>query len=229
MDKYPEIGKYIFYSRTYFSDSPGEVWLLFSKFINSLFRFPDEPAASRIELAELQEALTDETDKRVLNNLIYPQINQNFELAAGEESEEKEVVLKTKANDSFGLDYTIRKPASAFEIASLHKIFILDNYSVKIDPQLHYLVIADDEDQDNIAGGLCYKVEYMDIARLEGIVISQPYRGRDLSRKLLEDFFGRLKSSGIKTVATYFYLNTFFEKFGFKPDRRWGGLVKIIE
>ncbi|MGA9292708.1 MAG: GNAT family N-acetyltransferase [Ignavibacteriaceae bacterium] len=229
IDKYPEIYKYIFYSKTYYSDSSREIWFLFTKLINSLFKYPEEPASSRIELAELQEELKDEIDKRVLNNIIYPSINQNFELMTEEESEEKEIFLKTKIIDAFGFNYTIRKPISAFEIANLHKIFILDNYPIKIDPNLKYLIITDDEDEETIAGGLCYKIQYMNIAQLEGIDIAKPYRKKDLSRKLLEDFYKRLRSDGIKTLITYFYLNSFFEKFGFKIDSRWGGLVKKIE
>ncbi len=229
IDKYPEINKYIFYNKTYFADSTREVWLLFTKLINSLYKYPDEPASSRVELAELQEAMNDEIDKRVLNNLIYPSINQNFELIAGEEAEEKEIVLKTKITGSFGLNYTIRKPLSAFEIANLHKIFILDNYPIKIDPGLKYLIITDDEDEEAVVGGLCYRIQYMNIAKLEGIAIARPYRKKDLSRKLLEDFYKRLRADGVKTLITYFYLNTFFEKFGFKIDGRWGGLVKMIE
>ncbi len=229
IDKYPEIYRYIFYSKTYYSDSSREIWFLFTKLINSLFKYPEEPASNRIELAELQEELKDEIDKRVLNNLIYPSISQNFELVTEEESKEKEIVLKTKITDSFGFNYTIRKPISAFEIANLHKIFILDNYPVKIDSSLNYLIITDDEDEETVVGGLCYKIQYMNIAQLEGIDIAKPYRKKDLSRKLLEDFYKRLHTDGIKTLITYFYLNRFFEKFGFKIDSRWGGLVKEIE
>ena len=229
IDKYPEIYKYIFYSKTYFADSSREIWLLFSKLINSLFKYPEEPASNRIELAELQEEMKDEIDKKILNNLIYPSINKNFELMTEEDSEEKEIVLKTKITDAFGFNYTIRKPISAFEIANLHKIFILDNYPIKIDPNLKYLIITDDEDEEAVVGGLCYKIQYMNVAQLEGIDIAKPYRKKDLSRKLLEDFYKRLHTDGIKTLITYFYLNTFFEKFGFKIDNRWGGLVKTIE
>ena len=91
------------------------------------------------------------------------------------------------------------------------------------------MIITDDEDDEAIVGGLCYKIQYMNIAQLEGIDISKPHRKKDLSRKLLEDFYKRLHTDGIKTLITYFYLNTFFEKFGFKIDSRWGGLIKTIE
>jgi GNAT superfamily N-acetyltransferase len=150
-------------------------------------------------------------------------------LITEEHSKEKEIILKTEVSDSFGLNYTIRKPFSAFEIANLHKHFILDNYPVKIDQSLQYLIITDNDDHESIVGGLCYKLQYMNIAHLEGIDISKPYRKRGLGGKLIEDFCMRLKSDGVKTLTTHFYLKSFFEKLDFKIDRRWGGLARIIQ
>ena len=91
------------------------------------------------------------------------------------------------------------------------------------------MIIIDNEDEETIIGGLCFKVQYMNVAQLEGIDIAKQYRNRGLGKKLVEDFCIRLRSDGIKTIATYFYLNSFFEKFGFKIDNRWGGLVKMFE
>jgi len=228
LDKYSETDRYIFYAKTYFSSAPEDIKILFSRLINSLFKYPDESALNRIELVELQEVLKDETDKRVLNKLISPFSSQNFELITEKDSDDKQVILKTQAIDSFGINYTIRKPISPFEIASLHKLFILDNYPVRIEPALQYLVIIDDEDEDRIVGGICYKIQYMNVAHLEGIDISRTYRKRGLGRIIIEDFCDRLKSNGIKTLTTHFYLRSFFEKFGFKMDSRWGGLARGI-
>ena len=228
IDKYSELNKFIFFRETYFSNAVDEIKLLLDKLIDSLFRYPDEPAVNRIELVELHEILSEENDKRVLNNLILPSINQKFELITEDNLQEKEIVLKTEINDSFGLKYTVRKPFSAFEIASLHKLFILDNYPVKIDPSLKYLMITDNEEHETIVGGLCFKIQYMNVAHLEGIVISKPYRKRDLGGKLIEDFCNRLEADGIKTLTTHFYLRSFFEKFNFKIDSRWAGLVRTI-
>ncbi|HSP87511.1 MAG TPA: GNAT family N-acetyltransferase, partial [Ignavibacteriaceae bacterium] len=227
-DKYPEIDRYIFYMRTYFSSSSEDVLKLFSRLISSLFKYPDESALSRIELVELQEVLTDETDKRVLNKLMFPYVSQDFALIAEKSSDDKEVILKTQVTDSFGINYTIRKPLSAFEIASLHKLFILDNYPVRIEPALQYLVIIDNEDEDRIVGGICYKIQYMNVAHLEGIDVSRPYRKRGLGEILIEAFCERLKSDGVKTLTTHFYLRPFFEKLGFKMDSRWGGLARML-
>ncbi len=229
IDKYPELSKFIFYGETYFSSAPDEVKQLMAKLIDSLFKYPDEPAVNRIELVELHEILNEENDKRVLNTLILPSLDQKFELITEEHSKEKEIILKTEVSDSFGLSYTIRKPFSAFEIANLHKLFILDNYPVKIEQTLQYLIITDNEEHESIVGGLCYKLQYMNIAHLEGIDISKPYRRRDLGNKLIEDFCKRLKSDGVKTLTTHFYLKSFFEKLDFKIDSRWGGLARIIQ
>ncbi len=229
IDKYSELNKFIFFSQTYFADAADEVKLLLAKLIDSLFKYPDSPAVNRIELVELHEVMNDENDKRVLNNLILPSLNQKFELITEDHSIEKKIILKTEAVDSFGLSYTIRKPFTPFEIANLHKLFIIDNYPVKIESSLQYLIITDNENDENIIGGLCYKMQYMNVAHLEGIVISKPYRKRNLGGKLIEDFFQRLNANGIKTLTTHFYLKAFFEKYDFKIDSRWGGLAKIID
>ena len=229
IDKQSELNKFIFFRETYFKNDSEEVKLLLEKLIDSLFKYPDEPAVHRIELVELQEILTEENDRRVLNNLILPSLNQKFELITEDNLKEKEIVLKTEITDAFGLKYTVRKPFSAFEIASLHKLFILDNYPVKIDPSLQYLIITDNAEHESIVGGLCYKLQYMNIAHLEGIDISKPYKKRGLGGKLIEDFCSRLKADGIKTLTTHFYLRSFFEKYNFKIDSRWGGLARIIQ
>ncbi len=230
MENYPEIIRYIFYSSTYFCDFREEVTSLFKKLIDSLFRFPKISSIKRIELAELQELLTDKTDKEVLNKLVFPKMalsNSKIEVSAGEESG-SDVLLKTKVTDSFGKSYSIRKPVLPSEIGALHRLFILDNYPVKINNELKYLLILDDEEESAI-GGICYRLLFPKIANIEGIEISKSFRGRGLAAKLIEDFCKRLSADGIKTVTTHFYLKSFFERFNFKMDKRYGGLVRFLK
>ena len=231
IERYPEIIRSVFYSRTYFSDISEEITRMFDKLIKSLFRYPGLPATKRIELLELQELLNDKTDKIVLNRLIFPKINYNskLEIAVSEEMLKDDLVIKTKVKDSIGLSYTIRRPVSPSEIGSLHKLFILDNYPLKIVNDLKYLVITDQDDDENIIGGISYKILYPKIANIEGIEIAKSYRGRGLAGKLVEDFCERLLSEGIKTVTTHYYLKSFFERFNFKLDNRYGGLVRFLK
>lgn len=231
IEKYPEIIRYIFYSRTYFSDMPEEVTRMFKKLIESLFRFPGLAATKRIELLELQELLTDRTDKIVLNRLIFPKINYDskLEFAGSSDMTKDDLVIKTKVKDSIGLSYAIRRPVVPSEIGSLQRLFILDNYPLKIDNDLKYLVVTDQDSDENIIGGICYKILYPKIANIEGIEIAKSYRGRGLAGKLIEDFCERLLSEGIKTVTTHYYLKSFFERFNFKLDSRYGGLVRFLK
>jgi hypothetical protein len=50
-----------------------------------------------------------------------------------------------------------------------------------------------------------------------------------LAGKLIQDFSEQLFADGIKTVTTHYYLKSFFEKFDFKMDSRYGGLVKFLK
>ncbi len=229
MENYPEIIRYVFYGSTYFLESTDEVASLFKKLIDSLFRFPNISPVKRIELAELQELMTDKTDKEVLNKLVFPKMafsNSKIEVAVGENSS-RDVLLKTEVADSFKRSYSIREPVLPSEIGALHRLFILDNYPVRISDELKYLLILDDEEETTI-GGICYRVLFPKIANIEGIEILKSFRGRGLSGKLIEDFCKRLSADGIKTVTTHFYLKSFFERFNFKMDKKYGGLVRFL-
>jgi len=231
IEKLPEIMRYVFYRETYFSAFPENILALFDKLIFSLNKFPDQPATKRIELIELLELLTDKTDKEILNKISFPELSSksNLELTTVGEEEKSNLVIKTKIKDLFKQPYTIRKAVTPAEIGGLNKLFILDNYPLKIDSNLQYLIIVDDEDEETIVGGLCYQLLFPKIAHIEGIEISRQYRNRGLAGKLIEDFCTRLGTENIKTITTHFYLRAFFQKFNFKPNNRYGGLVRALK
>ncbi len=229
MEKFPEIMRYVFYSQTYFADLNEEVTKLFSRLIESLFKHPDQPATKRYELVELQDLLDDQNDKIILQKLVFPKLSPSAQMEVITDTEQPDLVIKTEIIDKFGLSYSIRKAASSFEIGSLHKLFIMDNYPIKIRNNLKYLIITDLEDEENTVGGICYKYLFPNIAHIEGIEIARNFRTRGLASNLINDYFERLKSEGIKTVTTHFYLKAFFQKFGFNIDKRYGGLVKFLE
>ena len=230
MERYPDILRYVFYSETYFEDFPEDVGRLFKKLITMLHKYPQQHATKRLELLELQDLLADKNDKLVLHRLVFPNLGTEtqMELAVSEESEQADIVIKSQIKDSLDIPYIIKNTVSPFEIGSLHKLFILDNYPVKLDNDLKYLIITDAEDEANTIGGICYKVLFPKIAHIEGIEISRPYRGKGLASRLIEDLCKRLSTDGIKTVTTHYYLRAFFEKSDFKMDNRYGGLVRFL-
>ncbi|SVC82066.1 uncharacterized protein METZ01_LOCUS334920, partial [marine metagenome] len=63
---------------------------------------------------------------------------------------------------------------------------------------------------------------------LEWIIIRKKYRQLKLSKRLLTEFYHRMKQRGIQIITVGFYLESFFYKQGFKIDREYGGLVKKL-
>ena len=80
-----------------------------------------------------------------------------------------------------------------------------------------------------MVGGVYWKKSKKDtIVHFEWIVIRSNYRKKDLSNRLMDELFIRLKNKGIQHVIAGFFQEEFFYKHGFKIDRNFGGLVKNI-
>mgnify|MGYP003320195337 FL=1 len=54
------------------------------------------------------------------------------------------------------------------------------------------------------------------------------YQRRNLSKRLMDDFFNRMKQGGQKMITVGFYHESFFYKQGFSIDQSFGGLVKKL-
>ncbi len=230
MERFTDAERFYFFRKTYFEDLSGDIKILMDKFIKSVYKHPGRQLTDRPELVELQHALVDKVDRNLLNRILFPRLKKSSaaELVTSPEIEEQSLILKTKVKDSFGLKYIIRTPVSPYEIGSLQKLFILDNYPIKIDGNLKYILMFDGEEEENVVGGVCYRMPFPKVARIEGIEIVKSYRGRGLGGTLLDDFCERLNAEGIGTVTTHFFLRAFFERFDFKMDSRWGGLVRFL-
>ncbi|MDP4174376.1 MAG: GNAT family N-acetyltransferase [Bacteroidota bacterium] len=230
IERYPEIMRYIFYEHTYFANAKEEVREKLSKLISVMFDSPDEHATKLIELSEFQDVLTDPKDRLIFSRLVFPEVAKplNIELMTIGEDENKDVILKTRITDRKDTTHIIRKAISPFEVGSLNRLFILDDYPVSITAEDHFLILTDEETQESVNGGICYKILDSNVAHLEGIVVAQPFRGRGLGGNMLEDFCARMFAEGIKVITTHFYLTSFFTKYQFKVDSRWGGLVRFL-
>ena len=55
------------------------------------------------------------------------------------------------------------------------------------------------------------------------------YQNRNLSKRLMNDFFNRMSQAGHKIVTVGFYHESFFYKQGFEIDQSFGGLVKNLK
>ena len=54
------------------------------------------------------------------------------------------------------------------------------------------------------------------------------YQNRNLSKRLMDDFFYRMKQAGYKMVTVGFYHERLFYALGFEIDQSFGGLLKKL-
>jgi hypothetical protein len=59
-------------------------------------------------------------------------------------------------------------------------------------------------------------------------VVNAAVTSRGIASALLEDFAVRMASRGVKVLRTSYIMRDFCEQRGFRLDRRWGGLVRML-
>ncbi len=230
LERFPEIIRLEFYRKTFFNDSSEKVKESFEKLFRVLSHHTNQPVTQFVELSELQDNLQTEDERTIFSKMIFPETSYpvKMELTPVGEEDTKSVIIKTNIPDGQGGELVIREALSPFEVASLYRLYILDDYPANIKAEDSFLIVLENESVENIIGGICYREIDEGIAHLEGIVLASPFRGRGIGGNILEDFCNRLTVKGYKVVTTHFYLTDFFKKFQFNVDSHFGGLVRFL-
>jgi len=63
---------------------------------------------------------------------------------------------------------------------------------------------------------------------MEKIVVSNRFRRKGISERIMNEFFDRMKSQNIHFITTGFFRPEYFYKFGFKVGKKYSGLVKEV-
>ncbi|MGE5365148.1 MAG: GNAT family N-acetyltransferase [Bacteroidota bacterium] len=231
IDDQSEIMRYIFYSGTYFSGAAPEIKNRLRQLTDTMFRQPGVPGTKFIELSELQESLITPTDRRIFSSMVFPEFKRplQIELVPFGDEGHRDILIKTHLQDNSANRYIVRKAVSPFEIGSLYRLFILDDYPVSLTSDDQFLILTDEETQETVYGGVCYRINEGKTVMLEGLVVAAPFRGKSLGAGLLEDFCGRMIAQDVRIVTTHFYMTAFFKKHKFRTDSRWGGLVRFLD
>ena len=135
--------------------------------------------------------------------------------------------LVIKINDYDGNPFFIRMPVTPKEISKLHQLFIDANLLVSFQIKHDFLIAI--SERGFIIGGLYYHKITDDTIHMEKIVVSNRYRRKGISDLLMNEFFERMKSNGVKNVTTGFFRPEYFYRFGFKVGRKYSGLVKKLD
>lgn len=130
--------------------------------------------------------------------------------------------------DQEGNSFRVRHALNPKEVERLHRLFVAAKLDVRFRPEHRHLVAINERIQ--IIGGIYYEIgEDNRSAHLEKIVVAERFRRKGVADGLMNDFFNRLRSAGVKTVTTGFFRPEYFYRFGFRIEKQYAGLVKSLE
>ncbi len=229
LSEYPET-RVRFFLMTCLKDSNDNLKKLLRELIKELRSkiVTEDDLQNRLHHIHENIKVSDE-EKFFLTHLVFKHLAaaDYIELVTMNEGDNSRVDLVMLCEDKDGNGYRIRPPFHPKEIARFHSILIKSNLEPIFQGDHEFLLIFDIKDR--LVGGVYWKKSKKDtIVHFEWIVIRSNYRKKDLSNRLMDELFIRLKNKGIQHVIAGFFQEEFFYKHGFKIDRNFGGLVKNI-
>lgn len=228
-DRYPEVRVRLF-RETFWADAPAPLAEALDLAIQKLRGAADPQQQILRRVSELRmDVRLGKEDDAYMTWLTYPHLEptQKPKLVTADLSEKPGVHLSTTISDSKGAQYEIRPAGSPREVARLTRLFRFSKLPVKINPRHEALVVLDE--RKNIVAGWLYWMLEPTHAFVHGVVIAPSFRGRGLSRAMVADFLGRLRSHGVRLLTVDYVLPDFWMKMGFKASPDYGGLTKEID
>ncbi len=154
-----------------------------------------------------------------------PEDTADFVTSDAGGSYQTEIVMTLEDLD--GNSFRVRHALLPKEVERLHRLFLAAKLDVRFRPEHKYLLAINDRDQ--IIGGIFYELEEGGTAaHLEKIVVADKFRQKGVADGLMTEFFNRLRAAGVKRVTTGFFRPEYFYAFGFKIEKRYAGLVKLL-
>ncbi len=226
---YPET-RARFFLETCFADSSDELKNMLRELIKKEKEgdISQEQVLSDISKMQNELKLT-EKEAYFLTRLSYPYLkpSDTAKLLKIKEEGSQTADLVVQLEDYDGNPYIIRKPISPKEISRLHNLFLEANLQVHFRPEHQFLVAL--SERGYLIGGLFYVQKNEEAVHMEKIVVANPYRRKGISEGLMNEFFNRLIVEKVKYVTTGFFRPEYFYRFGFKIEKKYSGLVKILE
>ncbi len=228
LHRYPDMVRYHFYRNTYFADASAQLKEVFDNLLAKMDENVEVVSIQLIELSDLQAAITTAQDKRVFSKMVFPKIHkeQRVDLMKIGESKKEQLIVRSYLKDKKDSTYIFREPLNPSEVGQLYQLFYKENYPKDISKHDRHFVITDA--QETVIGGLCYKILDNNIVLLDGSVVISPLQGNGLGSAMIEDFFIRMASQGIKVIKAHFLFGNYYLKHNFKVDKHWGALVKYL-
>lgn len=223
-----DIARFTLFRGTYFLDADIHLLDIFDRLLVRMHRHPQLRATQMVELSELQSSLNTADDRYAFNRMVFPHRKKDakVEVAAIGTGEQDKVVVRSTITDEHKRNYQVYEPGGPAEVGQLYRLFLQAGFPKSISSADHYLVAMDDTEQ--IIGGVVYRIQEDHTIFLDGIVVSQALWERGIAGAILADFTIRMRSRGVVTIRTHFFLRQFYQRHGFRLDNRGGGLVRNL-
>ena len=169
-----------------------------------------------------------EEEKFFLARMLFPHVDSAdyVELVTTTHGEDDRLNLLFQTEGKDGQIYRIRPPFLPKEIAQFHTLLSESSLSGIFTAKHEFLFIFNA--RNRLVGGLFWKNLEQDRIHLEWVIVREKYRKISLSKRLMDDFYKRMEYRGIQIITVGFYVEKFFFKHGFKINKQYGGLVKIL-
>ena len=228
LDEYPET-RLRFFMMTCFKKSDKYLFNEFSKMIKDMRNGLLSPWEMQDRISLIQSDLNLNNDEKFfLALMLFPHVDSAdyIELVTTTYGEKSHLNLVSQTECQDGKLYRIRPPFVPKEIAKFHSLLSESSLSVTFTSKHEFLLAFNG--RNRISGGLYWKNIEPHRIHLEWVVVKKRYQKISLSKRLMSDFFKRMKHTGINIVTVGFYAQDFFSRHGFKIEKQYGGLVKHL-
>ncbi len=163
-------------------------------------------------------------DAYFLTRLIYQHIGSTdyAELITSATGQRK-LDLAVNVTNKDGKVFTIRPPFKPKEIANFHDLLLSYDLPARFGEEHDFLIMFTANKTQ--AGGVFWKMIDDHTAHLEKIAVHKKYARSGLGDLLMKEMMQRIKKSGATHLTVGFMKTEFFQRFGFKADELFAGLV----
>ena len=228
LDEYPET-RVRFFMMTCFKEKNQDLIDAFESMIQDMREDKLSPWNLQERMTQIQSTLTlSDTEKFYLARMLFPHVDaaDYVELVTTTHGEDDRLNLVFQTEGMDGQVYRIRPPFLPKEIGQFHSLLTESSLSGTFTAQHDFLFMFNS--RNRMVGGLYWKNMDKNRIHLEWVAMRENYRGLALSKRLMDDFYKRMKHGGIEIITVGFYVEKFFFGQGFEINKKYGGLVKKL-
>lgn len=228
LEQLPDVARYYLFRMTYFANANDKIQEVFDSLLLRMIKNTKIQPMQMIELSDLQSLMIHSDDKVIFSKMVFPKIRheQKLNITKIKAAKKEQVIVRSVLTDKEGNTYNFREPLEPSEVASLYQLFYHVNYPKTISKMDKHFVVTDSNER--VIGGLCYKILEDNVVLLDGSAITTSLQGKGIGSAMVEDFFTRMASKGVKVVKAHFLLGNYYLKHNFKVDKKWGALVRYL-